>query len=55
MILKELLKSYTMELFNEKNSNKTINNPTIEIARPSIPSIKLIEFIMATIIKIVNN
>ena len=37
-----------------KNSNPIINNITMVIAKPSIPSIKFIEFIIATIINIVK-
>jgi hypothetical protein len=39
----------------QKNSNEIINNIVIEIARPSIPSIKLMALIIATIINIVSN
>ena len=38
----------------EKNSKHPINNKTTEIASPSTPSIKLIAFIIATIINIVS-
>ena len=38
-----------------KNSNPIINNITVVIAKPSMPSIKFIEFIIATIINIVNS
>ncbi len=38
---------------NAKNSNIIINNKIIDEANPSIPSMKFIELIIATIIKIV--
>ena len=39
---------------SEKNSNNEIKNKTIVSASPSTPSIKLIAFIIATIINIVT-
>ena len=43
------------ELEFEKNSNEIKNKQTIDIAKPSIPSIKFIELMIATIKKIVIN
>ena len=42
---------YKSEVDEAKNSKEMINKLTIEIAKPSIPSIKFIEFIIATIKK----
>ena len=41
-------------MVSENISNKQTNISTIDIAKPSIPSIKLIAFIIATIINMVN-
>ena len=46
--------SYKNRLEIAKNSNKKINNNEIDIAKPSIPSIKLIALMIETIINIVR-
>ena len=40
--------------FKEKNSNKIMNIDITDTAKPSIPSIKFIELIIATIINTEN-
>ena len=48
------MRSLNSAILFENSSNKQINIKTIEIAKPSIPSIKLIAFTIATIMNIVN-
>ena len=49
------VKKNISEDVDENNSNDNKNRVITETASPSIPSIKFIELIIATIMKIVNN